>query len=295
MTRRVFVFVLVAASLLVSAVAAFAAWKEVRWSADLGVDPQTGNPAVYFNVVLEYATRPETAALSISWSLYALVDGRETLVDSLASTRTLDPGPGKLYLMSPALPVEPGKTYGAHLVVEDSANGLTHRRDFRYLAPLVVPIGLHLEGWDGSSAVDLTGVPDEELEDLVTIYNHVKMYQQTASEQTLDAFLAASLPPEQAYPKVAMLVPTAGLSTTYGGTQGVTLTVGQFFVLYVVPSADAVAALRAQVAEFGQPIVGAAYIGSGDLGILTATHAFVDKTAWAVLQAAFAEWSKRTK
>jgi hypothetical protein len=293
MNRRV--SILVAGFLLVSAVAVSGAWKEARWSSDLALDPKTGSPAVYFNVVLEYEARPETAVLSISWSLYALADGREVPVDSLAQARTVTPGPSKLYLMSPPLPVEPGKTYGAHLVVQDSANSLTHRRDFRYLSPLVVPIGLRLEGWDGSTAVDLTGVPDEELEDLVTIYNHLKAYEQTASEQTLDAFLVAPLPPEQAYPKVVMLIPTAGLTTNYGGAQGVKLTVGQYFVLYVVPSSDAVSALRAQVAQFDQPIKGAAYVGSGDLGVLTATHAFVDKTAWAILQAASAEWTKRTK
>ncbi len=293
MKRRTIVLA-IAASILAGVVAA-GSWDELSWSAGLAVDPGTGSPAAYFSVVLEYDARPETATLSISWSLYALADGREIPVDSLVSTRTLDPGPGRLYLMSPPLPVEPGKTYGAHLVVQDTANDLTHRRDFRYLAPLVVPVGLHLEGWDGTSAVDLTGVPDEELEELAMITNHLKTYVQTASEQTLDAFLAASLPPEQAYPKVVILIPTAGLSTTYGGAQGVSLTVGQFFVLYVLPSADAIAALRAQVADFDHPITGAAYVGSGDLGIVTATHAFIDQAAWAVLQAASLEWSRRTK
>jgi hypothetical protein len=37
------------------------------------------------------------------------------------------------------------------------------------------------------------------------------------------------------------------------------------------------------------------YVGNGDLGILEGKRVFVDKTAWAVLQAAATEWSKRTK
>lgn len=286
---------LAVAALFLLSLASVAALKEVRTSSDLGVDPKTGSAAVYFNVVLEYDPRPERASLSISWTVYTLEGGREAAVETSSSTSLQDPAPGKVYMMSPPLVVEPGKTYGAHLVFQDSANGLAYRKDFRYLAPLVVPIGLRLEGWDGSSGVDLTGVLDEELEDLVTVYNHLKTYVQTASEQAFEAFLTATLPPEQAYPAVAMLIPTAGLSTTYGGTRGVTLTVGQFFVMYVIPSADAVGAMRTQAASFATPPTGAVYVGSGDLGLVTAVRAFVDEIAWAVLQAASAEWTRRTK
>ncbi len=294
MKRRV--FGVVGTILIFSALAASAAaWKEVRWSADLAVHPRTGEPAVYFSVILQYDPLPHRVDLSVSWAVYALVDGREVAVDSLASSSAEDASIGKLYLMSPPVPVEPGKAYGAHLIVQDKANNLTYRRDFQYLAPLVVPIGLHLQGWDGSSAIDLTGVADEELEDLVTIYNHLKTYVQTASEQALEAFLTAPLPPEDAYPAVVLLVPTAGLSTNLGGATGVTLTVAQVFTMYAVPSADAVLAFRAQVAAFAQPILGAAYVGNGDLGTLTGKRVFVDKTAWAVLQAAAGEWAQRTK
>jgi hypothetical protein len=47
--------------------------------------------------------------------------------------------------------------------------------------------------------------------------------------------------------------------------------------------------LRTQVAAFDQPIRGAVYVGNGDLGTLTGVRVFVDKTAWAVLQASAAE------
>ena len=297
MKRRVscvLVMSLIFATLAASAAGSIAL-KEIRWSADLAPNPKTGEPAVYFSVVLQYDPLPTRVDLSVSWVVYALVDGQEVPSGSQASSSAQDASIGKLYLMSPPVSVEPGKTYGAHLVVRDAANNLTCRRDFQYLAPLVVPIGLRLEGWDGSSAIDLTGVADEELEDLVTIYNHIKSYVQTASAQALDAFLSAPLPPADAYPAVVLLVPTAGLSTNLGGTSGVTLTVGQVFTMYAVPSADAVSALKAQVAGFDQPILGDVYVGSGDLGILTGKRVFVDKTAWAVLQAAVAEWAKRTK
>jgi len=293
MSRRVASFC--AGCLVLFCLSASASLKEVRWSADVAPAPKTGSSAVYFSVVLEYDPLPERVDLSVTWTAFALVDGQEVAVDSLASSSAQDSSVRRLYLMSPPLPVEPGKTYGAHLTVQDAANGLTYRRDFRYLAPLVVPIGLRLEGWDGSSAIDLTGVADEELEDLATLYTHVKTCQQTASEQALETFLTAPLAPADAYPAVVLLVPTAGLSTNLGGAKGVTLTVGQVFTMYVVPSTDAVSALRAQVAAFDQPILGAVYVGNGDLGILEGKRVFVDKTAWAVLQAAAAEWSKRTK
>ncbi len=197
--------------------------------------------------------------------------------------------------MSPPMPIEPGKAYGAHLVVEDRANGFTYRKDFQYLAPLVVPLGIRLEGWDGSSAVDLTGVADEELEDLVTLYTHLKTYVQTASDIALETFLSPSMATVQTYPAVVMVVPNAGLSTTYGGnTHGVTLTVGQAFVLYVVPSANELAALRTQVTAFDRPILGDVYLGPGDLGSVTALCVYIDDVAWDVLKAASAEWAKRT-
>jgi hypothetical protein len=281
--------------LLVFGLAASASLKEVQTSADLAVDPGTGNPAVYFSAVLEYDPRPDEANLTISWSLYVLEGGREETVSSTSRTSHQDPAPGKLYLMSAALPVEPGKTYGAHLVLQDSANGLSYRKDFRYVAPLVVPLGIRLEGWDGSSAVDLTGVADEELEDLVTIYNHVKTYVQTASDVALNLFLSSSMAAVQTFPAVVMVIPNAGLSTTFGETKGVTLTVGQSFVLYVLPSANELAALRTQVAEFERSIEGDVYLGSGDLGAVTAVCAYVDEIAWSVLQAASTEWAKRTK
>ncbi len=290
------IFETLAGIVLVSTLAASAVtWEEVRTSTDLATDPRTGDPAVYFSVILQYDPVPARLDLSVSWSVYELVDGQEVPGGSLASSAARDASVGRLYLMSPAMPVESGRTYGAHLAVTDSANSLSYRKDFRYLAPLVVPMGLRLTGWDGSSAIDLTGVEDEELEDLVTIYNHLTSYQQTASEQALEAFLAAPLPAEDAFPAVVMLVPTAGLSANLGGAHGITFTVGQVFTIYVVPSSDAVPALRTQIAAFDQPIVGAAYVGSGDLGPVTARHAFIDKTGWAVLQAAAAEWAKRTK
>ncbi|MCX6101510.1 MAG: hypothetical protein NTV92_08890 [Candidatus Bipolaricaulota bacterium] len=180
MKRRI--FGMVGTILIFSALAASAAaWKEVRWSADLAVHPRTGEPAVYFSVILQYDPLPDWVDLSVSWAVYALVDGREVAVDSLASSSAQDASIGKLYLMSPPVPVEPGSTYGAHLIVQDKANRLTYRRDFQDLAPLVVPIGLRLQAWHRSSAIDLTGVADEELEELVTSYNHLKTYVQTAS------------------------------------------------------------------------------------------------------------------
>lgn len=294
MIRRAVTLALV--GLALASAAATASLKEVRTSSDLAVDPKTGSPAVYFNAILEYDPRPENADLVISWTTYVLESGREQVVEATSRTSHQDPAPGKLYLMSPAVLVEPGKTYGAHLVLEDSANRLTYRKDFRYLAPLVVPIGLRLQGWDGSGAVDLTGVPDEELEDLVTIYNHVKTYVQTASEVELKVFLSTAMAPVQTFPAVVMVIPNAGLSETYGVTKGVTITVGQFFVMYVLPSANELAALRTQVAAFERDdIRGRVYLGNGDLGTLTATCAYIDEIAWTVLQAASAEWTKRTK
>lgn len=292
MTRRA-VTLSVALVGLVS-LASLSTIKEVRSSADLAVDHKTGAPAVYFSVILEYDPVPTRVDLTITWTVYARVDGREVPGTSDASTAAEDATSGRIWLMSPPMPVEPGKSYGAHLVVNDKANGLSYRKDFQYLAPLVVPIGIRLEGWDGSSGVDLTGVPDEELEDLATLYTHLKAYVQTASDIPLETFLSSSMAAVQTYPAVVMVVPNAGLSTTYGDTKGVTLTVGQTFVLYVVPAAADLGLVRAQAAAFERAIVGDVYLGPGDLGTITALCAYVDDIAWAVLKAASTEWTKRT-
>ena len=79
MKRRVscvLVMSLIFATLAASAAGSIAL-KEIRWSADLAPNPKTGEPAVYFSVVLQYDPLPTRVDLSVSWVVYALVDGRK--------------------------------------------------------------------------------------------------------------------------------------------------------------------------------------------------------------------------
>jgi hypothetical protein len=270
-------------------------WEEMDWSAAVAPDPKTGTPALYFTVVIEYKPTPNTFALETSWVLFEELEGTEQVVDAYTKRSSVGGSIRRIYAMSSGIPVKPGGVYGAHLSLVDSVNGLRFSRDFRYVVPMVVPIGLRLEGWDGSAGVDLTGVADEELEQLATLYQHLRAYSKQEEGVSLEAFVGTSLPEEEAYPSVVLLVPTAGLSTTLSdGRQGVTLTVGQSLTMYVVPASSAASALLEQVSIYGKDFEGFVYRGSGDLGMTSGVRVFIDEMAWLVLEGAEAEWTRRS-
>jgi hypothetical protein len=204
--------------LLLFCVAAVASLKEVQTSADLAVDPKTGSPAVYFNAVLEYDPRPERADLSISWTLYVLEGGREETVSSTSRTSNR-PSPGKIYLMSPPSWSNRGSVRCASRHA-DSANGFSPR------LPLPCPLSFRSACASRVGRVERRrpqGVADEELEELVTIYNHPRRTNRRHRGGAYHVPIA-SFAPVQTY-RPSMVAPAPDCHDLWRNA-GVTLTVG---------------------------------------------------------------------
>jgi hypothetical protein len=275
-------------------VAASTTWQEIDGSGRLAPDPKTHTSLLYFTVILEYDPVPQDFDLETTWVLFEDVGGTEQIVDSYSKPSAAGGQVQRIYVMSSGIPVEAGKVYGAHLTLVDPVNNLRFTRDFGYAVPMIVPIGLRLEGSDGSSGVDLTGVPDAQLEQLASLYRGLQAYSKQETSISLDALLQTSVPDDEAFPSLVVLIPATGLSTTFSdGTQSVTLTVGQALTLYVIPSSAMVRDFREQVAEYDRDFSGDVYQGTGDLGLTDALRVFVGEDTWAVLQEAHAEWARR--
>lgn len=272
-------------------------WNEIEVLSNIAPDPKTGGSALYFTVILEYDPLPSSFRLETSWTLFSLQDGKREIIQEYTKQSRASGRVRRIYSMSPALPVEAGMHYGAEVRLEDTLNGLVYQKSFDYLVPTAVPVGLRLTGWDGTEAVDLTGVPDEELEQLATLHRLLGQYERSAEDASLDAFLSTDLPDEEAFPALVLLVPNAGVSSTLGpsnGGPGITLTVGQTFVLYAVPNRTGAPSVMQQLSVYEKDFVGDVYRGDGDLGFVQGVRVFVGPFARLVLDAAAAEWSRRT-
>ncbi|MEW5826187.1 MAG: hypothetical protein AB1778_05090 [Candidatus Bipolaricaulota bacterium] len=282
------------AAVLVSAAATAVTWEEVDWAAQLAPNPKTGAMSVYFSVWMEYDPPQRSVDLESQWTSPSLDPDDPNLTGSVGRYASTE-GVTRIVVMSPAIAIAAGQRYTATLTLADRASGLTYSRQFQYLAPAAVPISLRLESADGTTGVDLTGVPDEELEDLVLLARALRLSTRAPGTSDLSDFLSAPLPAEEAFPALVLLVPTAGVSATAGPSgAGVKITVGQTMMIFSLPEGAAVSALRTQTAEYPQPIVGVAFSGSIETSFGSAVRAFLDEASLEVVEAAEAEWTRRT-
>jgi hypothetical protein len=164
-------------------------WKEVDWGADVVLDTQTGLPAIVFSASVAYSESPDSYYLEGGWEIYAVVNGREVPIEAAPTTMYLRGETLTLYLATSQIPLEAGKTYGARLSLQDTVNDLSYQRTFSYRPAEILPIGIPLRGWDGSENVDLSQLPDEELEQLVLLNNLLKRYKAYPEEKTVESFL----------------------------------------------------------------------------------------------------------
>ena len=79
------------------------------------------------------------------------------------------------------------KQHGARVWIDDLENDLSHERTYTYLAPQSLPIGLRLIGWDGSEDADLSGMPDEEMEELALLQRAVASYKVIAEDVSISS------------------------------------------------------------------------------------------------------------
>ncbi|MBU0595974.1 hypothetical protein KJ567_04740 [Candidatus Bipolaricaulota bacterium] len=296
MTRRT-IFAAALFVLLCAPVALSVEWSEFQAFPAVTTDPVTGAPSLIFSLGLAYDERPSAMRIRTSWEVYVVENGERVLLESYARTSPEMRGAGNVYAASPRVTIEAGGRYLATVVIEDLVNDLTHEHVFDFLAPLSLPLGIHFEGSDGSEALDLTGLPDEELEELVLLYRLlVADYELTAEGVELSAMLSDHSGLEESYPMAALLIPSNGLSSEIGPEDApITVTVAQVLYVYSIPSSEGVDGFEGQVEDFGRDFVGMVYAGPGGDGLGAGKIVFIHEPAWLVLEAAAAEYARRTE
>jgi len=279
-------------------VAAFSVeWTEIQAFSAVAADPATGAPSVSFSLSLPYDKAPDRMQIRAVWEIYVWDDGAQILLDSYTRRSVETQGMLLFYVGSSPVLIETGKRYVANLVVDDLVNGLHHEHVFDFLAPLSLPIGIHFEGDDGEEEWDLTSLPDEELEELVLLYQLVTAeYELAADGVALDSMFADYAGDEASFPMAVLLIPTEGLSTELGlENSPISVTVAQMLYVYSIPSADAIGGFEDQVEQFQRDFVGFIYTGPGGEGLGAGSVIFLHEPVWSLLEDVSAEYARRTE
>jgi len=188
MQKRVAVLI---ATLIVFSVGALAVeWEETDWGAEVVLNSSTGLPAVVFHATLEYSEYPDNYYLDGGWEIYEIVNGVQIPIEGAPTTARIGGDTLTIASATNQITIETGKSYGAKLFLQDTVNGLSYERTFSYSPSEILPIGISLRGWDGSlEEIDLSELPDEEIEELALLHDMVKGYAASPDGQTVTAFL----------------------------------------------------------------------------------------------------------
>jgi hypothetical protein len=188
MRRGILALVLVLVAFSVGAVAV--EWEEVSSSTEVVLSTKTGLPAVVFQVTLQYSEFPASYHLEGGWEIYEIVNGAHQPIEGSPSTAFFRGSTLTIASATSQIPIEAGKTYGARLSLQDTVNDLSYERTFTYSPAAVLPVGISLRGWNGSiDNIDLSNLPDEELEQLVLLHDLLKGYTEFPKAKTAAAFL----------------------------------------------------------------------------------------------------------
>ena len=291
MNRKIAFFLLVLLGGLAVAVSAVE-WNETAAGAFLRVDPDTGGAEVVFSVSLEYDPRPADSSLVFGWTVYG-PDG--SVLSEYRRSTTLGGPVGRIALASEPVPVIPGRSYRGVVTADDEVNGLHYEKTIVYTTPIVLPVGISLRGMNGVEEFDLTGVPDEELEELATIYDRLNSdYEIEAEGVDLDGFFADYATGEDGFPALVIVIPFVGVESSFGPTNStVTITAVRMLHLYPVAESGDVSALTAQLAVYDRDFTGSVFVGGGDEPLYDGIVVFVGEDAWNVLKAASDEEARR--
>lgn len=164
-------------------------WEEVGWGSDVVLDSNTGLPAIVFSATVAYSESPGNYRLEGGWEVYATINGSQVPVDVAPTTSRISGSTLTIISATSQIPIEAGNTYRATLSLQDTVNGLSYERTFSYSPDEILPIGISLRGWDGAEDVDLSQLPDEELEQLAVLHDLLKRYTQYPVEKTAVSFL----------------------------------------------------------------------------------------------------------
>ena len=183
-------------------------WEEADWGSEVVLNTSTGLPAIVFYASLEYSETPTSYDLDGGWEAYEIIDGNQIRLDIAPTTSFLHGGGLVVYSSTSQIPIEPGIVYRATLELYDNINDLTYQRTFTYTAVDLLPYGISLRGWDGSTEdIDLSDLPDEELEELVLLYEETRRWATSPEAQTAEAFLRSDA---AARPDTAILLDSEG-------------------------------------------------------------------------------------
>jgi hypothetical protein len=269
--------------------------KETNIEITVAADPETGQSRLRFTVWLEYAPVPRQIIFNRTWTTFVQDGSVQTVLEIAERLEFESPGVRRLYSTSPWIPIEAGKHYGASLHYEDTVNGVAYDRTLTYIAPVSLPTGIRLRGWDGSETIDLSQVPDEEIEELALYHSGLSnSYTTNQDTVSLNSLLEDIANADDSFPVAIFLVPTAGLQVLLGtsGQRG-TLNVSQFAYLYVLPGEDAIGGFLDQLEFFDREFNGIAFVSTGGTPVLGAQTVFVDTMSWEILKAASLELSSR--
>jgi len=164
-------------------------WEEVNWGTEVVLDSETGLPAIVFYAAVEYSEFPNSYKLEGGWEIYAVINGTQVPIEGAPTTARLRGSTLTIYSATSQIPIEAGMMYGARLSLQDTVNDLSYQRTFSYSPAEVLPIGISLRGWNGSEDIDLSELPDEELEQLVLLHNLLDGYKQSPVEKFVVSFL----------------------------------------------------------------------------------------------------------
>lgn len=279
---------------LVGAAVSALDWKEVGTTAT----PKTGSdgePVILFTLQLQYDQLPPDASLSFGWTVYELGTGEPIEISSFYRSTTFSGGSVNIYLASGRVPVEPGRRYRAHLVVDDVLNDLHFTRDIDYTSPVSLPVGLRLVADDGEEAYDLSGVPDEEIEEMATAYDALRAeYDLLAEDLALNPFFSTHASSEDAFPVTVFLIPVAGTPSPLGPANSpVTFTIIPVLYIFPIPTSAAVAGTLEQIATYDREFRGKVFSGEATEALLGGRTVFVGEVAWQALAAAAEEEAAR--
>jgi len=187
MQRGILASVIILVAFSIGAVAV--EWEEISWGADVVLNTGTGLPAIVFYASVEYSEFPSNYHLEGGWEIYAIVNGTQVPIEGAPTTARMRGSTLTIYSATSQIPIEAGKSYGARLSLQDTINDLSYQRTFSYSPDEILPIGISLRGWDGSDEIDLSQLPDEELEQLVLLHDLLKGYKKSPVEKPVVSFL----------------------------------------------------------------------------------------------------------
>jgi hypothetical protein len=298
--RKVALGLLVVSLIAGGVAAAGVSWREKGYAVQPQIDSRTGQMEVGFVVTLEYDRSPACVEFKISWKIALVSGGREEEIatDSRSRKRNCVCCISTYATLSPFIVPVPGSQYRARLHLEDAANALVFDRTIDYVAPLSLPTGITLNVTTPTGTthgVDLSAVPDEELEELAAYSTLLSTsYVQTASAVAVSDFYMTYAGAAGSFPAWTIVVASVGPTSLLTGS-GLTIAASYngLFLVYPLASSSAVQAVKEQLAQFGQLFAGLVFVKKGEPDGQNPLTVFVSDRAWEILQAAAAEQKKR--